>query len=74
MRRRNGRRSANERRSQLGRGNIHGCVTTGTNWRFTTLTGTHMDIDLAEYHISQADQIFGILMHMIGATPAVMAA
>lgn len=53
---------------------VHGCVTTGTNWKFLTLRGTHLDIDAAEYHISQADHICGILLHMVGATPQTTAA
>lgn len=53
---------------------VHGCVTTGANWRFLTMTGTHLDIDLIEYNTSQLDQIFGILMHLVGATPTVAAA
>ena len=48
---------------------IHGCVTTGTNWKFLTLRGAHLDIDAAEYPLAQLDRIFGILMHMVGVTP-----
>ena len=42
-------------------------MTTGSNWRFLRLTGTQLDIDVIEYHISQADQIFGILLFMVAA-------
>ena len=61
-------------RSGSGVETIHGCVTTGTNWKFLTLRGTHLDIDVAEYQIPQVDRICGILLHMVGATPQTTAA
>ena len=42
---------------------IYGCVTTGANWRFLRLAGTHLDIDVDEYAISQPDRILGVLLH-----------
>ena len=45
---------------------IFGCATTGSVWRFMKLTGTHLEIDAAEYYVTQADRIVGILLHMVG--------
>ncbi|MGD1897119.1 MAG: hypothetical protein ACFB16_09230 [Phormidesmis sp.] len=41
---------------------IYGAVTTGTNWKFLTLTGKTVAIDRIEYFINQIDKILGILM------------
>ncbi|NET37094.1 MAG: hypothetical protein F6K19_34565 [Cyanothece sp. SIO1E1] len=41
---------------------IYGAVTTGTNWKFLTLKGNTVCIDLIEYHISQVSQILAILL------------
>ncbi len=49
---------------------VYGCVTTGTNWRFLSLTGTTVALDQIEYVVTQADRILGILVHMIGPVPA----
>jgi hypothetical protein len=44
---------------------IFGAVTTGTVWMFLRLTGTAVCVDLGEYHISQVEQIVGILLAML---------
>ena len=36
--------------------------------------GTPLTIDLTEYLISQADRILGILLHLVGMSPAASAA
>ncbi|MEL6813760.1 MAG: hypothetical protein AAFP03_02975 [Cyanobacteria bacterium J06598_3] len=41
---------------------IYGVVTTGTNWKFLTLTEKIVSIDFNEYFINQPDKILGILM------------
>ncbi|MBE9126909.1 MULTISPECIES: hypothetical protein [unclassified Coleofasciculus] len=46
---------------------IYGAVTSGTNWRFLTLTGNKVCIDLVEYYINQFDKILGILLSPIQA-------
>ena len=52
---------------------IYGCVTTGSLWKFLRLTGTHLDIDIGEYSISQPDRILGVLLHCCGYHPAQLA-
>ncbi|HAN45742.1 MAG TPA: hypothetical protein DCQ32_04225 [Cyanobacteria bacterium UBA8156] len=46
-------------------GNAHttilGVVTSGTNWRFMTLTHRAIDLDLNEYYLSDVGKILGIL-------------
>lgn len=61
-------------RQNTGVETVYGCITTGANWRFLKLTGTHLEIDLIEYPTVQLDQIFGILMFMVGANPQAAAA
>ncbi|TVQ12707.1 MAG: hypothetical protein EA368_03435 [Leptolyngbya sp. DLM2.Bin27] len=41
---------------------IYGAVTTGTNWKFITLTDAQVAIDLDEYYINQIDKILAILL------------
>jgi hypothetical protein len=41
---------------------ILGVVTTGSNWKFLTLEGTHVAIDFEEYLISQIGHILGIFV------------
>jgi hypothetical protein len=41
---------------------IYGAVTSGTNWRFMTLSGSVVRIDSAEYFINEVDKILGILI------------
>jgi hypothetical protein len=53
---------------------IHGCVTTGTAWKFLRLSGAAVTIDLTEYTLAQVDRILGILTHMIGPVPQPAAA
>jgi hypothetical protein len=61
-------------RQETGINIIHGCVSDGTNWKFSRLDGTTLTIDLTEYHISQADRILGILLHVVGLPPEASAA
>jgi hypothetical protein len=49
---------------------VYGCVTTGVNWKFLTLTGTVVTLDQTEYSVHEVDRILGILVHMIGPIPA----
>ena len=44
---------------------IYGVVTTGTNWKFLTLKGQVIEIDLNEYFINQLGKILGILKSLI---------
>ena len=46
---------------------IYGAVTSGTNWRFLTLTQTKVCIDLVEYYINQVYKILGIILTQIQA-------
>ncbi len=62
------------RQHQTGIDTIHGCVSDGTEWKFLRLAGTALTIDLTEYHIHQADRILGILLHLVGMSPAASAA
>ena len=41
---------------------IYGAVTSGTDWRFLTLSGSLVYIDLNEYFINEVDKILGILL------------
>jgi hypothetical protein len=41
---------------------IYGVVTSGTNWKFLYLEANAAFIDPIEYHISQVDQVLGILL------------
>jgi len=53
---------------------VYGCVTNGAEWKFLRLRGTELDIDSAEYLISEPDRILGLLLHCVGLTPAAPAA
>ncbi len=44
---------------------IYGAVTSGTNWRFLTLSGNTVFIDSIEYYIKEVDKIIGILLKPI---------
>lgn len=46
---------------------IYGVVTTGTAWRFLTLTDNTVCIDMVEYYINQVDKILGIILNPIQA-------
>ena len=54
-------------RHNTGVATVYGCVTTGALWRFLRLTGTQLDIDVIEYHVTQVDHVFGILLFMVAA-------
>jgi len=41
---------------------VYGVVTSGTNWRFLTLAGAVVYVDLIEYYIDRVDKILGILL------------
>lgn len=45
---------------------LYGAVTAGNIWRFLTLEGDVVYVDMAEYHISQVGKILAILLHMVG--------
>ena len=42
---------------------IYGAVTTGTAWRFITLSNQDVSIDSIEYYVNQLEKIIGILLH-----------
>jgi len=44
---------------------VYGVVTTGTAWKFASLTGKALSIDLNEYGIAQPEKILGILVSMV---------
>src|SRR5919202_134933 len=44
---------------------IYGAVTSGTAWRFLTLSGNRLCIDLVEYYINQVEIILAILLNPI---------
>ena len=46
---------------------IYGVVTTGSLWRFLSLTGQHASVDVIEYPIQQLDTILGILQDIINS-------
>jgi hypothetical protein len=52
---------------------IYGAVTTGTNWKFITLSGAQVAIDVDEYYINQIDKILAILMQPLRPEPALVA-
>ena len=46
---------------------IHGCVTTGTLWRFMTLRGDDLTIDRTQYTLPERlAKVLGILVHAVG--------
>ena len=49
---------------------VYGVVTTGTAWRFMSLSGSTLAIDMNEYSISEVEQILGILVSMTTAPAA----
>lgn len=51
---------------------IYGAVTSGTNWRFLTLSGSLVDIDSNEYFINEVDKILGILLQPFQPALAVL--
>lgn len=46
---------------------IYGVVTSGTAWRFLTLSGSNVCIDFVEYYINQVEIILAILLKPIQA-------
>jgi hypothetical protein len=46
-------------------GTVYGAVTTGTTWRFMSLSGTTLSLDFNEYSIHELPRILGILASMI---------
>jgi hypothetical protein len=44
---------------------VHGCVTSGTNWRFLKLDGQVLSIDHVEYYLPNVSKILGILVSVI---------
>jgi hypothetical protein len=44
---------------------VHGVVTTGSLWKFMTLQGGVVSLDLREYAISEVGRVVGILVNMI---------
>ena len=44
---------------------IYGTITSGIDWLFLKLEGKQLYIDMSAYHISQCDQILGILSSMV---------
>jgi hypothetical protein len=46
---------------------VYGAVTTGTTWRFMSLSGSTLALDFNEYSIRDLGKILGILASMIGA-------
>jgi hypothetical protein len=44
---------------------VYGAFTTGTVWKFLSLTGKTLQIDMAEYGIGQPEKILGILVSMV---------
>lgn len=48
-------------------GVVHGCSTTGRDWKFFRLDGTTITIDAVEYAVPlQLDEIAGILLSIVG--------
>ncbi len=48
---------------------IFGCVTTGTAWRFLRLRNNTVTLDSHVRTIDHADQLLGILVHIVGPIP-----
>src|SRR5712691_5402001 len=44
---------------------VYGAVTTGSLWKFLRLLKTVVSVDVTEYHISQIEQIIGMLVAML---------
>jgi hypothetical protein len=45
---------------------LHGCVSSGTNWRFLRLEGDVLSIDRHEYYLGDAGLLLGILVQIMG--------
>ena len=57
-----------------GLGVVYGAVSDGERWRFLHLHKSVLVIETRDRLISDPDQIFGILLHVCGVTPAAPAA
>jgi hypothetical protein len=44
---------------------VYGAVTTGSNWKFLTLTGNIVAVDWQEYYLKEVNKILGILTYPI---------
>ncbi len=53
---------------------IYGGLTTGTKWRFLTLAGATVTLDMTEYPVSQVDKLLGMPTHIVGPVPEPVAA
>lgn len=49
---------------------ISGAVSDGSEWRFLRLRGDRLEVDLTPRLWHDADRILGILLHVVGVTPA----
>lgn len=49
---------------------VYGCVTAGEGWRFLRMRGSVLEVDIAEYLITEPDRILGLILHFVGITPA----
>lgn len=49
---------------------VYGCVTNGEGWKFLRLTGTLLEIDIAEYLIGEPERILGVILTFVGLAPA----
>ena len=41
---------------------VYGAVTTGTNWKFMSLTGAVVMVDTSEYYLKEIEHVVGILV------------
>ncbi len=47
---------------------VHGCSTTGRDWKFFRLTGTQVTIDRVDYALPlQLEELAGILLSLVGS-------
>ena len=44
----------------------HGCVTSGSDWRFLRLKGNLLNIDNTSYYLSDVARILGIRLEIAG--------
>jgi hypothetical protein len=49
---------------------VYGCVTDGEGWKFLRLSGSLLEIDVAEYLITEPERILGIILNFVGLAPA----
>ena len=49
---------------------VYGCVTNGADWRFLRLTGTLLELDIADYLIGEPERILGVILNFVGLAPA----